>query len=221
MAATTEAVARAPMSSLTLDQEMGKASAFWTPDYHPESIMPPDSAETDINVLTVRSTGISTAMIMKDQPMVRKTKIVCTMGPKCWDEETMAELIDAGMSVARFNFSHGDHEAQQSVLDRLRKVCAEKKSDCAVLLDTKGPEVRTAMLRNHEPIQLEKDQEIIVYAAGPDEYTTFEGYKTEEETKIGCSYAKLCQSVQPGNRLLFADGSVVIKVIEILDDRHL
>ena len=146
--------------------------------------MPPDSAETDINVLTVRSTGISTAMIMKDQPMVRKTKIVCTMGPKCWDEETMAELIDAGMGVARFNFSHGDHEAHQGVLDRFRKVCKEKESDCAVLLDTKGPEVRTAMLRNHEPIQLEKGQEIIVYAAGPDEYTTFEGYKTDEETKI-------------------------------------
>ena len=162
MAAMSEAVARAPMSSLTLDQGTATASAFWTPDYHPETIMPPDSAETDINVLTVRSTGISTAMIMKDQPMVRKTKIVCTMGPKCWDEETMAELIDAGMNVARFNFSHGDHEAHQGVLDRFRKVCKEKKSDCAVLLDTKGPEVRTAMLRNHEPIQLEKDQEIIV-----------------------------------------------------------
>ena len=60
-----------------------------------------------------------------------------------------------------------------------------------------------------------------MYAAGPDEYTTFEGYKTPEETKIGCSYAKLCQSVKPGNRLLFADGSVVIKVLEIIDDRHL
>ena len=90
MAAMSEVVARAPMSSLTLDQGTATASAFWTPDYHPETIMPPDSAETDINVLTVRSTGISTAMIMKDQPMVRKTKIVCTMGPKCWDDETMA-----------------------------------------------------------------------------------------------------------------------------------
>ncbi len=133
----------------------------------------------------------------------------------------MAELIDEGMDVARFNFSHGDHEAHQAVLDRFRKVCAEKKSNCAVLLDTKGPEVRTAMLRNHEPIQLEKDQEIIVYAAGPDEYTTFEGYKTEEETKIGCSYAKLCQSVKPGNKLLFADGPLSIEVLAILDDRNL
>jgi pyruvate kinase len=100
-------------------------------------------------------------------------------------------------------------------------VCAEKKATCAVLLDTKGPEVRTAMLKNHEPIEIEAGQEIIVYAAGPDEYTSWEGYKTPEETKIGCSYAKLCQSVKPGNKLLFADGSVVIKVTEIIDDKNL
>ena len=219
-ATAAAAVTRPPMSALSNAQQP-KVSEFWTPDYQPESIMPPSRLAGDHNVITMRSTGISTAMIMQDQPMVRKTKIVCTMGPKCWDEETMAELIDEGMDVARFNFSHGDHEAHQAVLDRFRKVCAEKKSNCAVLLDTKGPEVRTAMLRNHEPIQLEKDQEIIVYAAGPDEYTTFEGYKTEEETKIGCSYAKLCQSVKPGNKLLFADGSLCIEVLEILDDRNL
>ena len=219
-ATAAAAVTRPPMSALSNAQQP-KVSEFWTPDYQPESIMPPSRLAGDHNVITMRSTGISTAMIMQDQPMVRKTKIVCTMGPKCWDEETMAELIDEGMSVARFNFSHGDHEAHQAVLDRFRKVCAEKKSNCAVLLDTKGPEVRTAMLRNHEPIQLVKDQEIIVYAAGPDEYTTFEGYKTEEETKIGCSYAKLCQSVKPGNKLLFADGSLCIEVLEILDDRNL
>ena len=215
------AVNRPPMSSLSNAQDLANASEFWTPDYQPESIMPPTRLAGDANVITMRSTGISTAMIMKDQPMTRKTKIVCTMGPKCWDEQTMSELIDEGMSVARFNFSHGDHEAHQGVLDRFRKVCAEKKSNCAVLLDTKGPEVRTAMLKDHEPIQLEKDQEIIVYAAGPDEYTTFEGYKTDEETKIGCSYAKLCQSVQPGNKLLFADGSLCIEVVEILDERNL
>ena len=184
-------------------------------------INPAYAEESAVKTISLRSTAISLDEVFSPAAPVRKTKIVCTMGPKCWDEETIGELIDAGMSVARFNFSHGDHEAHQGVLDRFRKVCKEKESDCAVLLDTKGPEVRTAMLRNHEPIQLEKDQEIIVYAAGPDEYTTFEGYKTDEETKIGCSYAKLCQSVKPGNKLLFADGSVVIKVIEILDDRHL
>ena len=142
------------------------------------------------------------------------------MGPKCWSEEGMGGLIDAGLGVARFNFSHGEHAAHQEVLDRFRKVCASKKASCATLLDTKGPEIRTAMLKDHEPIELVAGQDIIVYAAGA-EYTTFEGYKTPEETKIGCSYAKLCQSVKPGNKLLFADGALVIEVVEILDDKNL
>eukprot|EP00854_Cymbomonas_tetramitiformis_P018552 gene18553-22149_t len=142
------------------------------------------------------------------------------MGPKCWSEEKLAALLDAGMGVARFNFSHGEHAAHQEVLDRFRKVCKEKGSHAACLLDTKGPEIRTAMLRDHQAIELEAGQEILVYAAGA-EYTTFEGYKTPEETKIGVSYEKLCQSVKPGNRMLFADGTLSIEVVEILDDKTL
>ena len=212
---------RPPMPKFSfVDPDDFDERRFWTPEYVPESVMPPTRGVAQ-NTLTVRSTSISPAMIMEDQPMMRKTKIVCTMGPKCWDEESMGKLIDAGMGVARFNFSHGSHEAHQEVLDRFRKVCEEKKAHCAVLLDTKGPEIRTAMLKDHQPIELEAGQDIIVYAAGPDEYTEWEGYKTPEETKIGCSYAKLCQSVQPGNRLLFADGSVVIEVVEILDEKNL
>jgi pyruvate kinase len=130
------------------------------------------------------------------------------------------------MNVARFNFSHGEHAAHQEVLDRFRKVVAERAATggkgqyTACLLDTKGPEVRTAMLKDGKDIELEAGQEIIVFAAG-DDYTSFEGYKNESETKIGCSYAKLCQSVKPGNRLLFADGSIVIEVVEIIDEKNL
>eukprot|EP00982_Pelagococcus_subviridis_P010179 30973-Pelagococcus_subviridis.AAC.22 len=200
--------------------ENGASRILWTPEYHPESIVPPTSGVGQ-GTLTVRQTAISTAMIMEDQPMTRKTNIVCTMGPKCWDEETLGKLIDAGMGVARFNFSHGDHAAHQEVLDRVRKVVKEKGANVAVLLDTKGPEIRTAMLKDHEPIELEAGQPIIVYAAGPEEYLTYEGYKNETETKIGCSYAKLCESLKPGNKMLFADGSLVIEVTEILDERNL
>ena len=142
------------------------------------------------------------------------------MGPKCWSEEMFGKLLDAGLNVARFNFSHGDHQAQQEVLDRVRGVIAAKGSNAAVLLDTKGPEIRTAMLKDHAPIELEAGQDIIVFAAGA-EYTTWEGYKTETETKIGLSYAKLCQSVKTGNRILIADGTIVIEVLEILSDTEL
>lgn len=67
----------------------------------------------------------------------------------------------------------------------------------ASLLDTKGPEIRTAMLKDHQPIDLVSGQDIIVEAVG-DNYVSFEGYKTESETRIGLSYSKLCQSVVEG-----------------------
>eukprot|EP00959_Pyramimonas_sp_CCMP1952_P199099 4164693-Pyramimonas_sp.AAC.1 len=88
------------------------------------------------------------------------------MGPKCWSEENLGKLLDAGLNVARFNFSHGAHGDHQEVLDRLRKVIGEKNKHTALMLDTKGPEIRTAMLKDHQAIHLEKDQDIIVEAVG-------------------------------------------------------
>jgi len=155
--------------------------------------------------------------------MLRKTKTVCTMGPKCWSEDGMRALLRAGMGVARFNFSHGTHAAHQEVLDRYRAAMkaegAAMKADLgleytphwACLLDTKGPEIRTAMLKDHEAIMLEAGQAITVESVG-DRYVEFEGYKTEAETRIGLSYEKLCASVKPGNVILIADGSISIKV---------
>ena len=142
------------------------------------------------------------------------------MGPKCWSEDVIGELLDAGMNMARFNFSHGDHAGHGGVLERVRKVCAAKGATCATMLDTKGPEIRTAMLRNHEAIELEAGQEIIVQAVG-DDYVNFEGYKTDMETRIGLSYAGLCKSVAPGKRILLADGTISIEVIEILNATEL
>ena len=103
----------------------------------------------------------------------------------------------------------------------LPQVCKAKGVTAATLLDTKGPEIRTAMLRGKK-IKLEAGQPIIVEAVG-DRYTEFEGYKDEEtgETRIGLSYAKLCQSVKPGNRILLADGSISIRVDEILSETEL
>merc|ERR1719487_1837738 len=74
----------------------------------------------------------------------RKCKIICTMGPSCWSVENLCKLIDGGMNVARLNFSHGDHEAHGACVDRIRE--ADKlrpKKPVSLLLDTKGPEIRT------------------------------------------------------------------------------
>jgi len=189
----------------------------WSPEYEPAAFRPPHVTN---DTVTERNTYVDLDMILKEQHTIRKTKIVCTMGPACWSEEGIGQLVDAGLNIARFNFSHGDHEGQGGVLERFREVVKAKGAHCATLLDTKGPEIRTAMLRDGANIKLEKGQKVIVQAVGAD-YVNFEGYKTEEETRIGLSYDKLCQSVKPGNHILIADGTVVIEVDEILSDTEL
>ncbi|KAF5842973.1 pyruvate kinase [Dunaliella salina] len=191
----------------------------WAPEYMPEDVRPlffsPD-------VQSERATNVTLDQILqKQEHMSRKTKIVCTAGPHCWSAEMLSKLLDAGLNVLRFNFSHGDHQGHFEVLERFRQVCLEKGSKAAALLDTKGPEIRTAMLRDHKPISLEAGQSIIVEAVGA-QYMEFKGYKDEGgETRIGLSYDKLCQSVKPGNLILLADGSISIRVEEISSDREL
>ena len=88
---------------------------------------------------------------------MRKTKIVCTMGPACRNINTLREMVKAGMSVARLNFSHGDHEYHRGTIEMLRQVREEMGVPLAILLDTKGPEIR---LRNfkHGHEELEEGQ---------------------------------------------------------------
>lgn len=79
--------------------------------------------------------------------LIRKTKIFCTLGPACWSVEGLGQLIDAGMNIARFNFSHGDHAAHGACLERLRAALALRPGvHVGVMLDTKGPEIRTGIL---------------------------------------------------------------------------
>ena len=70
---------------------------------------------------------------------MKRTKIICTMGPNTDNEELMRKLMKAGMDIARFNFSHGDHEEQKARMDLLKKVRKEQKLPISILLDTKGP----------------------------------------------------------------------------------
>ncbi len=97
-------------------------------------------------------------------------------------------------------------------------MCHHRGFDAACLLDTKGPEIRTAMLKDGKDIELVAGQPVTIHAVG-DAYTTWEGYKDPAtgETHVGLSYDKLCSSVKPGNKILLADGSVSIAVERILD----
>ena len=98
---------------------------------------------------------------------MRKTKIVCTMGPKESDDQILAELAKE-MDVARFNFSHGTHESHLEMLTRVRKAAKEAGRPIAMLLDTKGPEIRTGLLKEHKRVKLVKGDEVILsYAEDP------------------------------------------------------
>ncbi|KAF8724233.1 hypothetical protein HU200_021255 [Digitaria exilis] len=142
-----------------------------------------------------------------DEPSARrrpKTKIVCTLGPASRSVEMISRLLRAGMCVARFNFSHGSHEYHQETLDNLHAAMELTGILCAVMLDTKGPEIRTGFLKDAKPIQLTKGQEIMI--------STDYSIKGDEKM-ISMSYKKLAVDLKPGSVILCADGTISLTVL--------
>lgn len=137
---------------------------------------------------------------------MRKTKIVCTLGPASSDRETMKAMLEAGMNVVRLNFSHGTHEGHKKTIEEFRKVRDELGLPAAVLLDTKGPEIRTGNFVNGEEI-LENGQTFVL--------TTENTEGTKE--RVSVTYKDLPKEVIPGNIVLINDGKIVIKVKETTD----
>ena len=93
---------------------------------------------------------------------MKKTKIICTMGPNADNRNTLMELALNGMDIARFNFSHGSHEEQKGRMDLLKSVREEVKKPIAILLDTKGPEIRTGLLANGGKVMLREGESFIL-----------------------------------------------------------
>ena len=138
---------------------------------------------------------------------VKKTKIICTMGPNADNEETLRALIANGMDVARFNFSHGDYEEQKARMDLLKRVRKEMHKPIAILLDTKGPEIRTGVLENGGKVLLKEGEEFTLTA------TETAG----NEKKVYQTYPQLAKDVKPGDTILIDDGLIGLKVKEIQD----
>ena len=134
---------------------------------------------------------------------MRKTKIVCTLGPASTDEATMRKMLEAGMNVARLNFSHGSHEGHKETIEKFRRVRDELGIPAAVLLDTKGPEIRTGNFLNGEEILV--DGQRFVLTTEPCEGT---------KDKVSVTYKNLPKEVGKGNLVLINDGKIVIKVEE-------
>ncbi len=136
---------------------------------------------------------------------MKKTKIVCTMGPNTDKREIMTALVKNGMDVARFNFSHGTHEEQKARMDLLKEVRKEQKRPVAILLDTKGPEIRTGLLEGGKKVTLQEGATFTL--------TTREVMGND---KI-CSqtYEDMPKDVVPGNTILIDDGLIALEVMEV------
>ena len=132
----------------------------------------------------------------------RRAKIVCTLGPSCNTEAGIRQLMQAGMDVARLNFSHGTHEDHARVIERLRKVAGKENRTICILQDLQGPKIRTGQLHNHMPVMLKAGARVIV--------TTRQVPGTS--SVISTSFAALPREVEPGGLILLSDGKLSLRV---------
>lgn len=137
---------------------------------------------------------------------MRKTKIVCTIGPACDSEETLRAMMLAGMNVARLNFSHGTHAEHQVRIDRIKKLRAELDLPIAIMLDTKGPEYRIGTFADGK-IELHNG----------DTFTFTTEPVTGNAERVSVSYAGLAQDLEPGDTVLVNDGLIALTVTATTD----
>jgi pyruvate kinase len=138
---------------------------------------------------------------------MRKTKIICTIGPACEDEETLTALCQAGMNVARLNFSHGTQEEHQRRIDLIKKVREKMNLPIAIMLDTKGPEYRIKTFADG-PVTLKEGAS----------FTLTTDNIVGDETRVAVTYRKLTEELGKGDTVLINNGLVILKVMEVRGD---
>lgn len=137
---------------------------------------------------------------------MRKTKIVCTIGPATKEIETLKKLILEGMNVARINFSHGSYESQKVYIENVKKAREELNMPVALLLDTQGPEIRTGVLEQM-PVELKAD----------DVFTLVNDDIVGNKERVSVTYKELYKDINVGTQILIDDGKIELEVIEIKD----
>ena len=133
---------------------------------------------------------------------MRKTKIICTIGPASETEETLSKIIEAGMNASRHNFSHGDHEEHAGRINMVKALAKKYNKQIAVLLDTKGPEIRTGKFEPSK-VELQVGTDFAIYAGGD---------VIGDTTKCSVTYAGLANDVKAGDIILIDDGLVGLEV---------
>ena len=132
---------------------------------------------------------------------MKKTKIVATIGPASWDEATLRELFAAGVNVCRLNFSHGDYKSHKQTMDRIKKVREEMNLPIALMLDTKGPEIRTVTFKGGEAT-LQEGASFALYVEE----------REGDEAGVAITYGELYKDVAPGQMILMDDGLLALEV---------
>ncbi|MDR2588277.1 MAG: pyruvate kinase, partial [Spirochaetales bacterium] len=136
---------------------------------------------------------------------IKKTKIICTLGPASEDPKIMRALLEAGMNVGRFNFSHGSQGEHRARMEALKSVSREAGIPAAILLDTKGPEIRTGLVAGGGKIALKAGDEVTLTVDG-------------EECvpgRISLTYTPLPEEISPGNHVFIADGLLDLEVKKV------
>ncbi|WP_299726976.1 pyruvate kinase PykF [uncultured Endozoicomonas sp.] len=137
---------------------------------------------------------------------MRKTKIVCTIGPKSESHEMLTTLVNNGMNVMRLNFSHGNFDEHGARITRIREVMADTGKRVAILLDTKGPEIRTVKLQGGNDVML---------TAGQDFTLTTDTSVVGDNTRVAVTYSGLTDDLKPGNTVLLDDGLIELTVKDV------
>lgn len=140
--------------------------------------------------------------------MQKRTKIICTLGPSVDSDEVLEELIRCGMNVARLNFSHGSHAEHAERIERVKRVREKLGTPTAIMLDTKGPEIRTGTLTGGEPVQLRAGQTLVLTA------NAIEG----DASRVSQSFPELARCVSPGEHILLDDGLISLRIDAIEAD---
>src|SRR5699024_8111121 len=136
---------------------------------------------------------------------MKRTKIICTLGPATDKGNDLEKLIQNGMNIARFNFSHGSHAEHKGRRNRLEDIGKKMSLAIATVLDTKGPEIRTGLLEDGKKVTLEAGEEFVLSLGD------FAG----NNKKVSITYEGLYQDVEPGSTILIDDGLIGLEVKEI------
>ena len=138
--------------------------------------------------------------------MLRKTKIVCTLGPACDDKDTLIQMCKAGMNVARLNFSHGTHSDHKERIEKIKAVREELQLPIALLLDTKGPEYRIKTFKNDKIVLQDGDK------------FTFTADEIEgDQSRVSVNYKDLAKDLETGDKILLNNGLLIFEVESLTD----